>query len=562
MYGMMHPGMPPPGYGMQPPPFHPGMPPGVPPGAPGFMPPRPMMTMPPMPTQQFNLPPAPPAHASKLTTVTPTSALAVGAVPVTSMPVPVVEESKGPEQLPDWLPPNCKQMVSVVLIALPKEEEMSDDEMKTLLSLCGPIGRYDRKRSVVTGKCLDMALVTFCSGLGAMRAMRLLQGVELGRGENKRPLVIKLGSRELSLVEEAEDARKMHVSMGPVMMPSTEAMTTVNVDEEATVLEEIQDSISNFLAGLLATSLNDSKTKQTEKSEPSVAIPAALLDRKSTKEMSEEELFEVSLAAEVEQFRMDQRKRDEVLQKDRNERIRKRVKELKATKTTSSTAETVNKYELPMPSSVPTSSHPLASQLSEQGSEPVNKRVKYESGPVITAAPVLHSTASSSVISAPPTTLPSFGMSVSKPASKSSSSKARPLKQAIFSEEVVKKRELVKIDDEPKETEADRDRRIVESLPTNQSELFEYPIAWDLVDSHQVVTLKLKKWVCGKIEEYLGEEEATLIDFVTGKLKEHASPSVILEELKLVLEDDADIFVTKLWKILAFHSAKLKEENA
>jgi hypothetical protein len=61
--------------------------------------------------------------------------------------------------------------------------------------------------------------------------------------------------------------------------------------------------------------------------------------------------------------------------------------------------------------------------------------------------------------------------------------------------------------------------------------------------------------------EYLGEtEETTLVDFVVSQLKRRCSPGVLLAELEPVLDADAELFVTKLWKVLAFHATKLSEE--
>jgi|TARA_B100000475_G_scaffold81526_1_gene58794 RNA-binding protein 25 len=70
------------------------------------------------------------------------------------------------------------------------------------------------------------------------------------------------------------------------------------------------------------------------------------------------------------------------------------------------------------------------------------------------------------------------------------------------------------------------------------------------------VRSKLRPWVAKKIAEYLGEEEPTLIDFVLSCLDRRARPEEILDELALVLEEDAQVLVVKLWRVLLFHAAK------
>lgn len=62
----------------------------------------------------------------------------------------------------------------------------------------------------------------------------------------------------------------------------------------------------------------------------------------------------------------------------------------------------------------------------------------------------------------------------------------------------------------------------------------------------------MKSWVTKKIMEYLGEEEKTLIDFIMGKIVSHTAPADILQQLTLVLDEEADIFVVKMWRMLVY----------
>ncbi|KAK7232871.1 small nuclear ribonucleoprotein [Aureococcus anophagefferens] len=82
------------------------------------------------------------------------------------------------------------------------------------------------------------------------------------------------------------------------------------------------------------------------------------------------------------------------------------------------------------------------------------------------------------------------------------------------------------------------------------------PAAARQVERHAIVRSKLRPWVAKKIAEYLGEEEPTLIDFVLSCLDRRARPEEILDELALVLEEDAQVLVVKLWRVLLFHAAK------
>ena len=71
-----------------------------------------------------------------------------------------------------------------------------------------------------------------------------------------------------------------------------------------------------------------------------------------------------------------------------------------------------------------------------------------------------------------------------------------------------------------------------------------------------VVQAKLRPWVAKQIAEYLGEEEPTLINYICSCLGRRAKPEEIRDELALVLDEDAQTMVVKLWRVLLFHAAK------
>ena len=52
--------------------------------------------------------------------------------------------------------------------------------------------------------------------------------------------------------------------------------------------------------------------------------------------------------------------------------------------------------------------------------------------------------------------------------------------------------------------------------------------------------------------EYLGEEEPSLVEHVCAKLRSHTGGAAIEAELAKVLDDDAQVFVVKLWRMLLF----------
>jgi len=91
--------------------------------------------------------------------------------------------------------------------------------------------------------------------------------------------------------------------------------------------------------------------------------------------------------------------------------------------------------------------------------------------------------------------------------------------------------------------------------------LFAYPIQWSSLDTHEVIRLQLSNWIVKKIIEYLGEEEESLTQFIVTKLTSHCSPHELMEELNMVLDEDAEPFVMKLWRMLIYYSLKIQYTN-
>ncbi|XP_014783634.1 RNA-binding protein 25 [Octopus bimaculoides] len=134
------------------------------------------------------------------------------------------------------------------------------------------------------------------------------------------------------------------------------------------------------------------------------------------------------------------------------------------------------------------------------------------------------------------------------------------------STDVVKKRKLVPLDydeekSEKKTTTAEEKRqlikKLIEQIPTGKDELFSYHLDWNTVDQ-TLMNKRIRPWVNKKIVEYIGEEEPTLTDFICQKVIGRSSPQSILNDVAMVLDEEAEVFVVKMWRLLIYETEAKK----
>ena len=95
-------------------------------------------------------------------------------------------------------------------------------------------------------------------------------------------------------------------------------------------------------------------------------------------------------------------------------------------------------------------------------------------------------------------------------------------------------------------------KELIAAIPTRRDALYESAVDWEAAEAAGVLESKIRPWLAKKIAEYLGEEEPTLVEFVMTKLAERLPPAKIEAEMVQVLDDDAEMFVVKLWRLLLF----------
>jgi len=94
-------------------------------------------------------------------------------------------------------------------------------------------------------------------------------------------------------------------------------------------------------------------------------------------------------------------------------------------------------------------------------------------------------------------------------------------------------------------------KTLIEKIPTGKEELFAYPLDWTMVDP-TLMERRIKPWVNKKIVEYIGEEEPSLTDFICSKVMANSMPQTILNDVAMVLDEEAETFVVKMWRLLIY----------
>lgn len=98
-------------------------------------------------------------------------------------------------------------------------------------------------------------------------------------------------------------------------------------------------------------------------------------------------------------------------------------------------------------------------------------------------------------------------------------------------------------------------------IPSDVATLLSTPIRYDLLEQHNILETILKPWVTKKIFEYLEVEEATMIQFICTHIADHKPTQELIAQLQPVLDDDAQLFVITLTRLLLLESLKLEETN-
>lgn len=94
-------------------------------------------------------------------------------------------------------------------------------------------------------------------------------------------------------------------------------------------------------------------------------------------------------------------------------------------------------------------------------------------------------------------------------------------------------------------------KSLIDKIPTQKEQLFQYKLDTSQIDA-ALMEKKIRPWINKKIIEYIGEPEPTLVDFICSKVVCGSAPQGILDDVQMVLDEEAEVFVVKMWRLLIY----------
>lgn len=123
------------------------------------------------------------------------------------------------------------------------------------------------------------------------------------------------------------------------------------------------------------------------------------------------------------------------------------------------------------------------------------------------------------------------------------------------------KREEIKVKKLSKEEQMEQIKKIKElykDLPKEKEQLFAYELDWPTLAAKNVVEIVCRPWISKKMVEYMGVEEQMMINIVVKLLHQKCTHAQLFSKIHGILDDTAEEFVEKLWKVVVFEDMKIK----
>ena len=101
------------------------------------------------------------------------------------------------------------------------------------------------------------------------------------------------------------------------------------------------------------------------------------------------------------------------------------------------------------------------------------------------------------------------------------------------------------------EERASARQTLAAEIPTSTASLFAYPVKFNYL-TPAILNQQIRPFVEKKVVEYLGLQEDLLVEAVVGGLQERKEARALVGELEDALEEEAEVLVRKVWRLVVF----------
>mmetsp|Transcript_3518 Transcript_3518/g.7313 ORF Transcript_3518/g.7313 Transcript_3518/m.7313 type:complete len:551 (-) Transcript_3518:6657-8309(-) len=117
--------------------------------------------------------------------------------------------------------------------------------------------------------------------------------------------------------------------------------------------------------------------------------------------------------------------------------------------------------------------------------------------------------------------------------------------------------EEVTLTEEDFKGKVDHLKACLEKIPRKKAELYTFQVDWGVLAQNRILDRKLGPFVNKLLKEYLGQEERNLVHLVVRMVVNREEPARIQLKVEKFLDEDAEKFVKRMWRMVVFESLKL-----
>ncbi|KAF1913207.1 hypothetical protein BDU57DRAFT_521961 [Ampelomyces quisqualis] len=96
-------------------------------------------------------------------------------------------------------------------------------------------------------------------------------------------------------------------------------------------------------------------------------------------------------------------------------------------------------------------------------------------------------------------------------------------------------------------------RQLAREVPSDKEGLWKWPVSWSHL-LEKKIDKDIRDWTANKALELTGVQDEDLVEAVVGHLREKGGPQALVEELEIVLDEEAETLVRKLWRMVVWYS--------